>query len=97
MTIHKGTTMNKTDILKVLNKTHLTDKIALVIGTRPGIIMFSPIIRVLTHNKINFFIIHSGQHYSYNMDGILFEQLEIPQNIIYREFLRKICTGLRLQ
>ena len=25
------------------------------------------------------FILHTGQHYSYNMDKVFFEQLELPQ------------------
>jgi len=65
--------------MKFLTKEELTSKVAVVIGTRPGIIMFSPIIRALSENGIDFFSIHSGQHYSYNMDKILFEQLEIPK------------------
>ena len=64
---------------KILNKADLKPKVAVVIGTRPGIIMFSPIIRALVEHEIDFFTIHSGQHYSYNMDEILFEQLEIPK------------------
>lgn len=65
--------------IKTLAEVELKPKLALVIGTRPGIIMFSPIIRALVDKGLDFFTIHSGQHYSYNMDQILFEQLEIPE------------------
>ncbi|RJR46539.1 MAG: UDP-N-acetylglucosamine 2-epimerase (non-hydrolyzing) [Deltaproteobacteria bacterium] len=41
--------------------------------------MFSPVIRALIKGRVDFFMIHSGQHYSYNMDEILFEELEIPK------------------
>ena len=60
-------------------------KIAIVIGTRPEIIKMSPIIREFEHqrenrkNDLDFFILHTGQHYSYNMDRVFFEQLELPQ------------------
>lgn len=52
-------------------------KIAIVVGTRPEIIKMSPIIQELTYRKIDYFIIHTGQHYYYFMDKIFFEQLKI--------------------
>ncbi len=54
-------------------------KIAIVVGTRPEIIKMSPIIRACKKDKINFFIIHSGQHYSYNLDKIFFKELKLPK------------------
>jgi len=54
-------------------------KVTIVLGTRPEIIKMSPIIRVLEKKNIDFFILHTGQHYSYNMDQIFFEQLKLPQ------------------
>jgi len=54
-------------------------KVAIVLGTRPEIIKMSPIIRVLEKKNIDFFILHTGQHYSYNMDQVFFEQLKLPQ------------------
>lgn len=53
-------------------------KVAVVLGTRPEIIKFSPIIRELERRKINYYIIHTNQHYSENMDRIFFEELELP-------------------
>jgi len=38
----------------------------------------SPIIRECERLKLDYFILHSGQHYSYNMDEVFFEQLELP-------------------
>jgi len=54
-------------------------KIAIILGTRPEIIKFSPIIRQCIRLDLNFFIVHTGQHYSYNMDKIFFEQLGLPE------------------
>lgn len=54
-------------------------KIAIILGTRPEIIKNAPIIKELQHKKINYFIIHSGQHYSYNLDRIFFLQLSLPK------------------
>ncbi len=54
-------------------------KIAVILGTRPEIIKLSSIIRELENQKINYFIIHTNQHYSENMDAIFFEELELPK------------------
>jgi UDP-N-acetylglucosamine 2-epimerase (non-hydrolysing) len=53
-------------------------KISIVLGTRPEIIKFSPIIRECQRLGLDYFVLHTGQHYSYNMDRIFFEQLELP-------------------
>jgi UDP-N-acetylglucosamine 2-epimerase (non-hydrolysing) len=54
-------------------------KIAVVLGTRPEIIKMSPVIRELERRQENYFILHTGQHYSYNLDRVFFEQLKLPQ------------------
>ena len=54
-------------------------KVMTLVGTRPEIIKMSPVIRVLEKNKSNFFILHTGQHYSYNMDKLFFEELELQK------------------
>ncbi len=54
-------------------------KTSIVVGTRPEIIKMSPIIRECERLKLDYFILHTGQHYSYNMDRVFFEQLELPQ------------------
>jgi UDP-N-acetylglucosamine 2-epimerase (non-hydrolysing) len=53
--------------------------IALVLGTRPEIIKMSPVIRECERRSLDFFIMHTGQHYSYNMDRVFFEQLKLPE------------------
>ena len=54
-------------------------KVAVVLGTRPEIIKMAPIVRALEHEDLDYFILHTGQHYSYNMDRVFFEQLELPE------------------
>ncbi|HII90752.1 MAG TPA: UDP-N-acetylglucosamine 2-epimerase (non-hydrolyzing) [Methanosarcina sp.] len=54
-------------------------KLAIILGTRPEIIKMSPIIRECEKQGIEYYILHTGQHYSYEMDKIFFEQLKLPQ------------------
>ncbi len=54
-------------------------KVSIILGTRPEIIKFSPIIREFERLGVNFFILHSGQHYSYSLDRVFFEQLRLPE------------------
>ena len=54
-------------------------KIAVVLGTRPEIIKMSPVIRELEKRQVTYFILHTGQHYSHNLDRVFFEQLKLPQ------------------
>jgi UDP-N-acetylglucosamine 2-epimerase (non-hydrolysing) len=50
-------------------------KVGIVLGTRPEIIKMAPVIRLLDDRRSEYFIIHSNQHYSYNMDAVFFEEL----------------------
>jgi UDP-N-acetylglucosamine 2-epimerase (non-hydrolysing) len=52
-------------------------KIAIILGTRPEIIKMAPVIRELERRQANYFILHTGQHYSYNLDKVFFEQLRL--------------------
>jgi len=53
-------------------------KISIILGTRPEIIKMSPVIRECEKQNLDYFILHTGQHYSYNLDKIFFEELELP-------------------
>jgi UDP-N-acetylglucosamine 2-epimerase (non-hydrolysing) len=54
-------------------------KTAIILGTRPEIIKMSPVIRECEAKGVPYFILHTGQHYSYNMDAVFFEQLKLPK------------------
>jgi len=53
-------------------------KYAIILGTRPEIIKMSPIIRELQSRTSEYFILHTGQHYSYKMDKVFFKELDLP-------------------
>lgn len=54
-------------------------KIATILGTRPNFIKAAPISKAIMECQgVEEVVIHSGQHYSANMDAIFFEQLGLP-------------------
>jgi UDP-N-acetylglucosamine 2-epimerase (non-hydrolysing) len=52
--------------------------ISIVLGTRPEIIKMAPVIRACERRGISYSVLHTGQHYSYGMDRIFFEELALP-------------------
>lgn len=53
-------------------------RVTVILGTRPEIIKMSPVVRALQRHRIDFSILHTGQHYSYAMDRVFFQQLDLP-------------------
>jgi UDP-N-acetylglucosamine 2-epimerase (non-hydrolysing) len=53
-------------------------KISIILGTRPEIIKMSPIIRECEKSHLEYFILHTGQHYTFEMNRVFFKQLELP-------------------
>jgi len=53
-------------------------KISVILGTRPEIIKMAPLIKLLREKNADFFTLHTGQHYSYELDKVFFDQLELP-------------------
>lgn len=50
-----------------------------ILGTRPEIIKLSPLIKLCQKRRLPFKVIHTGQHYSYDMDKIFFKELGLPR------------------
>ncbi|MDB9252924.1 non-hydrolyzing UDP-N-acetylglucosamine 2-epimerase [Halorubrum ezzemoulense] len=53
-------------------------EITFVLGTRPEIIKLAPVIRCCDRRDIPYSILHTGQHYSDELDTVFFDQLELP-------------------
>lgn len=65
-------------------------KVALVCGTRPNFMKIAPLMRAIgKHNAssetklIEPILVHTGQHYDYEMSKVFFEDLELSQPNIY--------------
>jgi len=54
-------------------------KIAVMVGTRPEIVKMAPVIRACRARGTPCLLLHTGQHYSFEMDGVFFEQLGLPR------------------
>ena len=65
-------------------------KLILVAGARPNFMKIAPLMRAINkHNlehitlNVEPILVHTGQHYDYEMSQIFFEDLELPQPDIY--------------
>lgn len=55
-------------------------KVILILGTRPQIIKSTPIISgALKIKELELGIIHTGQHYDYEMSSIFFDEMNLPE------------------
>jgi len=55
-------------------------KVLLIAGARPNFMKIAPIYReALNHDEVKCRIVHTGQHYDYDMSQAFFEDLEIPK------------------
>jgi UDP-N-acetylglucosamine 2-epimerase (non-hydrolysing) len=61
----------------------MTKLIYLVAGARPNFMKIAPLIQEFKKENIKFKLIHTGQHYDYNMSKIFFDDLGIPEPDIY--------------
>lgn len=53
--------------------------VCVVVGTRPELIKMAPVLSELKRKKIRTLLIHTGQHYSPEMDAIFFKELGIQK------------------
>lgn len=61
----------------------MSDFIYFIAGARPNFMKIAPLIHEAQNHSINFKLIHTGQHYDYNMSKIFFEELKIPAPDMY--------------
>jgi UDP-N-acetylglucosamine 2-epimerase (non-hydrolysing) len=60
-------------------------RFSVVLGTRPEIVKMSPIVRELQRQGDHFDLVHTGQHYSFDMDKVFFRDLELPDPTVNLE------------
>ena len=50
-----------------------------IVGTRPNFMKASPLVKEMKKQGMEQKIIHTGQHYDYEMSTVFFEELDIPK------------------
>src|ERR1700739_953270 len=53
-------------------------RIVHVIGARPNFMKAAPVIRALSAFPVEQIVVHTGQHYDFNMSDVFFQQLGMP-------------------
>ncbi|WP_135825291.1 non-hydrolyzing UDP-N-acetylglucosamine 2-epimerase [Halorussus ruber] len=56
-----------------------TPAITVILGTRPEIIKCAPILHECERRDYPCTVVHTGQHYSEELDSVFFEQLDLPE------------------
>ncbi len=54
-------------------------KIVFIAGVRPNFMKVAPLIRNIDKRNFESVIVHTGQHYDYNLTKVFFEDLDIPR------------------
>jgi UDP-N-acetylglucosamine 2-epimerase (non-hydrolysing) len=54
-------------------------RVMVVIGTRPEIIKMAPVVRAFHNKDIELTIVHTGQHYDFEMSQTFFDSLNLPK------------------
>lgn len=57
--------------------------LAIILGTRPELIKCAPVILEAQRRGIPVGIIHTGQHYTHELDGVFFDELHLPKPIAH--------------
>jgi UDP-N-acetylglucosamine 2-epimerase len=58
-------------------------KVASVVGARPNFVKMGPVHKSLNNSGIEHLIVHTGQHYDYEMSDIFFSDFELPKPDIH--------------
>ena len=76
--VYRSPILSQSNQIKNFKGDDLSMTIAIILGTRPEIIKMAPVIRECQKRGLDHLVLHTGQHYSYEMDRVFFEQLELP-------------------
>ncbi len=78
----------------MIGKNSLEQKICIIMGTRPEIIKFAPLIREFECEGFDFDVIFTGQHYDYRLSKVFFKDLNL-ENPNYHLKIGKGSQGMQ--
>jgi len=56
----------------------MIENTCIIIGTCSEVIKMSHVVRACERRGADWFVLHTGQHYSHHMDRVFFGELELP-------------------
>ena len=62
---------------------HPSMTVSVVVGTRPEIIKMAPVYFALKKARLKPQLVHSGQHYDYEMSEVFFDELKLPKPDVF--------------
>jgi UDP-N-acetylglucosamine 2-epimerase (non-hydrolysing) len=62
---------------------HPSMTVSVVVGTRPEIIKMAPVYFALKKARLKPRLVHSGQHYDYEMSEVFFDELKLPKPEVF--------------
>lgn len=60
-------------------------KILIVVGTRPQLVKLYSLAKAFDHFNLEYGLVHTGQHYDFEMDRLFFEELKLPKPLVNLE------------
>ena len=66
-----------------MSKCNQMKKILICVGTRPNLIKITRFKECLVKEGLNYVLLHTGQHYDYEMNGVFFEELGLGKPDIF--------------
>lgn len=54
-------------------------KVVSVVGARPNFVKIAPLVQQFTERGISHILVHTGQHYDYDMSKVFFSDLDLPE------------------
>ena len=56
-----------------------------IVGARPNFMKMAPVVRELMRRGIAQYLVHTGQHYDFNMSQVFFQELQMPEPDVHLE------------
>ncbi|MEA2070902.1 MAG: UDP-N-acetylglucosamine 2-epimerase, partial [Asgard group archaeon] len=52
-------------------------KLISIVGARPNFVKMAPLLKLINNSNHDHLLVHTGQHYDFNMSNIFFEEMDL--------------------